>query len=455
MNTMKKTVAVAAIAALGLTGLAGCGGDAADDGKGHVYYMNNKSEVVDQLQQIADLYTEQTGVEVEIQTAASGTYDSTMSSELSKSNAPTMFNISGYDQFAKYQDYVEPLQDTEVYGKLTDEGKSYSYKIGEDSYTLPYAAEWYGIIYNKAIQEDYCSKDYAVIESVDDIVDYATFKDVVESIQKHKDDLGLAGAIATPGLDASDTYRFGAHMTRIPLFYEYRDNDTTFMSEIEGTYVDNYKDFFDLSVENSPTEPGMLSSKTYDDCTAEFSLGQVAFYPNGVWAYSNIKGNEVADEDLGMLPYFMGIEGEEEYGPAGVYDASWAVNKNASEEDKQATLDFIEWMVTNDEAKKILAKDCGFAVPFTTFGEDEQPDNPLTAAARAYTEAGKTELRSFTIPNQQWQDNITNALVEYAQGTGDWATVKDAFVNGWATEWANNEESLGMLPQADKFSAEG
>ena len=138
-----------------------------------------------------------------------------------------------------------------------------------------------------------------------------------------------------------------------------------------------------------------------------------------------------------------------------MYDASWAVNKNASEEDKQATLDFIEWMVTNDEAKKILAKDCGFAVPFTTFGEDEQPDNPLTAAARAYTEAGKTELRSFTIPNQQWQDNITNALVEYAQGTGDWATVKDAFVNGWATEWANNEESLGMLPQADKFSAEG
>lgn len=453
MATLKKTAAAAAAIALGLTGLAACGSDSADD-TGHVYYMNNKSEIVDQLQQLADMYQEETGVEVEIQTAASGTYDSTMSSELAKSNAPTMFNISGYDQFAKYQDYVEPLQDTDLYDMLTDEGKAYSYKIDDNAYTLPYAAEWYGIIYNKAILEDYCAKSYAVIDSVDDITDYDTFKAVVESIEENKDDLGLTGAIATPGLDASDTYRFVAHMSRIPLFYEYRDNDTTFMSEIEGTYLDNYKDFFDLSLNNSPTEGGLVSSKTYDDCTAEFSLGQVAFYPNGVWAYSNIKDNEVADEDLGMLPYFMGIDGEEDYGVAGVYDASWAVNKNASEQDKQATLDFIEWLVTDDEAKQILAKDCGFSVPFTTFGDDEQPDNPLTVAAKAYTDEGKTEVRSFTIPNQQWQDDIANALIEYAQGTGDWSAVEDAFVNGWAEEWANNEDSLGMLPQAESFSSE-
>ena len=454
MVTMKRGAAAVAAIALGLTGLAACGTDSAD-GQGHVYFLNSKSEIVDQLDQLASMYTEETGVEVEVQTATSGTFDSTLTSELAKSNAPTMFNIAGYDQFAKYMDYLEPLTDTDVYDLLTEDGKAYSYAVDGESYTLPYAAEWYGIIYNKAILEDYCSKSYAVIDSVDDITDYDTFKSVVESIQENKDDLGLTGAITSPGLDASDAYRFVAHMSRIPLFFEYRDNDTTFMPEIKGTYLDNYKDLFDLELESSPTEPGLLSSKTYDDCTAEFALGQVAFYPNGVWAYSGIKDNEVADEDLGMLPYYMGIEGEEEYGPAGVYDASWAVNKNSDEKDKQATLDFIEWMVTDDEAKQILAKDCDLAVPFTTFGDDDQPDNPLTAAARAYTEAGKTELRSFTIPNQQWQDNITNALVEYAQGTGDWATVKDAFVNGWATEWANNEESLGMLPQADKFSAEG
>ena len=116
-----------------------------------------------------------------------------------------------------------------------------------------------------------------------------------------------------------------------------------------------------------------------------------------------------------MLPYYMGIKGEEDCGPVGVYDASWAVNKNASEKDKKATLDFIKWMITDNEAKKILSKDMGFSVPFTTFTDDYQPDNPLTEAARAYSNDGKTEVRSFTIPDQQWQDDIASALVEYTQ----------------------------------------
>ena len=117
-----------------------------------------------------------------MQTGASGTYDATMSSELAKSNAPTMFNISGFDQFAKYQKYCEPLQDTEAYKLLTDDGKAYSYTIDGDSFTLPYAAEWYGIIYNKKIINDYASKDYAVIKSADDIKDYKTLKAVAHNL---------------------------------------------------------------------------------------------------------------------------------------------------------------------------------------------------------------------------------------------------------------------------------
>ena len=241
-----KTCAVAAALAMGVS-LAACGGgSSADSDKGHVYFMNNKSEVVDQYKQLAEMYTEKTGVQVDVQTGASGTYDATMSSELAKSNAPTMFNISGFDQFAKYQKYCEPLQDTEAYKLLTDDGKAYSYTIDGDSFTLPYAAEWYGIIYNKKIINDYASKDYAVIKSADDIKDYKTLKAVAESINEHKDDLGVDGAFATPGLDASDTYRFSAHMGRIPLYYEYKDMNTTFSKAIKGTYLDNYKDLFDL-----------------------------------------------------------------------------------------------------------------------------------------------------------------------------------------------------------------
>ena len=282
-------------------------------------------------------------MEVVIQTASSGSYESTLTSELAKSEAPTMFTIAGYDEFAKYQKFLEPLQDTEVYKLLNDEGKANSHKVGDNAYTLPYAAEWYGIIYNKKIVNEYAKKDYAVIKSDADITSYDVLKKVIEDMNKHKDDLGIQAAIATPGLDSSSAYRFVAHMSRLPLFYEFRDDNTTFTTDLKGTYLKNYKDLFDLEVANSPTESSMLSAKTYNDITSEFALGDVAFYPNGVWAYTQIKDNEVADEDLGMLPYWMGIDGEEDYGPAGVYDASWAVNKNASDDDKKATLDFIKW----------------------------------------------------------------------------------------------------------------
>ena len=455
MTSVRKIIASASVLALGLGALAGCGSDNAgtSDSEGKVYMLNSKPEVVDQLQELADAYTDETGVQVDVQTASSGTYDTTLLSELAKDNAPTMFSTAGYATFARYKKYLEPIQDSEVYGLLNDDAKANSQKIGDDSYTIPYAVEYYGIIYNKKIVNEYAKKSYAVIKSADDITGYDVLKKVVEDMNKHKDDLGIQAAFATPGLESSDTYRFAAHMTRPPIFFEYRDNNTTFMKEIKGTYLDNYKDLFDLEMNNSPTERTMLGSKNYEDCTSEFALGDVAFYPNGVWAYSQIKDNEVADEDLGMLPYWMGVDGEEDYGPSTVYEATWGINKNARKADQQASLDFIKWMVTSDKGKEIMSKGMGFAVPFTTFGDDDQPENPLTKIARSYSEDGKQSVTSFPLPSAQWQDDLTSALISYAQGGADWSGFEKAFTEGWKTDWANNEKVLGMLPEATAFDA--
>ena len=241
-------------------------------------------------------------------------------------------------------------------------------------------------------------------------------------------------------------------MSRLPIFYEYKDAGVTFEPEIKGTYLDNYKSLFDTEVNDSPTQASMLSTKTYEDVTSEFSLGKVAFYPNGVWAYSQIKGNDVDDKDLGMLPYYMGIPGEEDYGPGSAYDNAFAINKKASKKDQEASLAFIKWMVSSDKGRESLSKDMGFSVPFTTFDNDKyQPDNPLTKESRAYEKEGKPSVTGFTQPGQAWRDGIAAALVEYVQGTGDWSGVKKAFVGGWKTEWQNYKTKMGMVPQAQKF----
>lgn len=276
-------------------------------------------------------------------------------------------------------------------------------------------------------------------------------KKVADSMQQHKDDLGIDGAFSTPGLDSSNYYRYASHMTQVPVAYEYIDEGVDFEKELKGTYLDNYKNLWDLEMKDNPTENTMLGSVNYEDSTAEFSAGKVAFYPNGVWAYSQIKGNEVADEDLAMLPYYMGFPNESKYAANSIYDISWSVNKNASDKDKKATEDFIKWMVSDEDAKKILSKDMGFAVPFTTFdSEDFQPDNPLTKSALKLESGGLTPIHGAYIPGQAWADGVANALLEYAQGTGDWNGVKKAYLDDWTSAWNDYENNFGMLPPTHK-----
>ena len=45
------------------------------------------------------------------------------------------------------------------------------------------------------------------------------------------------------------------------------------------------------------------------------------------------------------------------------------------------------------------------------------------------------------MPSENWKNGVGSALLEYAQGTGDWDGVTTAFVDGWATEYAaaNNQ----------------
>lgn len=209
------------------------------------------------------------------------------------------------------------------------------------------------------------------------------------------------------------------------------------MAQIQGTYLDQYKQIWDLYITDSTCSPTLLSGKTGEDAASEFALGEAVFYQNGTWAYSDIAGNEVADEDLGMLPIYIGVEGEEKQGLCTGSENYWCVNKNSSPEDIQATLDFLNWVITSDEGRRVLSHDMGFVTPFDTF-EKEIPQNPLAKAAEEYLKEGKQPIAwTFTtMPSERWKNGVGSALLEYAQGTGTWEGVKTAFVDGWAKEYA-------------------
>lgn len=431
------------------------GGDVADAGNGNagnagggsVYYLNFKPEQNDAWQALAAAYTEQTGVEVTVITAADGTYEQTLKSEMAKTEAPTLFQVNGPVGLANWVDYCADLSGTELFSHLTSEDYALKNDAGEVS-GIAYVIETYGIIYNQKILNDYCTLDGAVISSPDEINNFATLKAVADDIQARLDEINdtfgyeLRGAFTSAGMDGSSDWRFKTHLANLPIYYEYKDKGIGSTDAIEGTYLDNYKAMWDLYITDSTCNPGLLSSKTGDEAEAEFGMEEAVFYQNGTWEYGNLtnpdNGYLIAAEDMSMMPIYIGVAGEENQGLCTGSENYWCVNSQASAEDQQATIDFLTWVITSDEGRDSLANAMGFTTPFDTFADGYVADNVFIQADAAYTAAGKTPVtwNFSTIPSETWKNNVGSALLEYAQGTGDWSAVESAFVDGWATEYA-------------------
>lgn len=433
MKNMKKalSVALSAVMAAGVLAVPA----SAEGGK--VYYLNFKPEQAEQWEDLAAAYTDETGVDVTVVTAASGTYESTLKSEMAKEEAPTLFQVNGPVGLATWKDYCLDLKDSEVYKNLKSDDFALVNEDGSVS-GIAYVIETYGLIYNKALLNAYFETEGAKATSVEEINNFETLKAVVEDIQAKKDDLGILGAFTSAGMDSSSDWRFKTHLANLPIYYEYKADGIGSTDAIKGTYLDNYKAIWDLYINNATCEPTMLSGKTGEDAASEFALGEAIFYQNGTWAYGDIKDNDVADEDLGMMPIYIGVEGEENQGLCTGSENYWCVNSKASEEDIQATLDFLNWVVTSETGINALTQEMGFVTPFSSIGDDMLPANPLVIAANEDIAAGHTAVAwNFpTMPSENWKNAVGSALLEYAQGTGEWDSVVTAFVDGWATEYA-------------------
>ena len=427
---------MAAVAAMSLGALAACGSSTSgDDSKGKVYYLNFKPEAADQWAALAKEYTKEKGVDVKVQTAASGTYEQTLKSEIAKTEAPTLFQVNGPVGYQNWKKYTADMSNTDVYKELTNQ--DVALKDGDKVVGVPYVMETYGLIYNKDILNKYFALDGAKATSMDGIDNFDTLKAVADDMQSRKDELGIKGAFTSAGFDSSSDWRFKTHLANLPLYYEFKDDNVTEQpATIKGTYLPNYKKIFDLYITDSTTDPTQLSAKTGDDANSEFALGEAAFYQNGTWAWTDLQKAGMKAESVGMMPIYTGVKGEEKQGLATGSENYWCINDKASDADKKATEDFLSWVITSDTGKKSLSQDMGFTTPFKTF-DDVKFDNPLTEAAVEDQKSGKTQVSwNFTMmPSEEWKNKVGQALLEYAQGTGKWDAVKTAFVDGWASEY--------------------
>ncbi len=448
---MKKTIAVLLCAVFVFT-LTACGmKEETKPGNqpaktGSVYFLNFKPEVADIYKEIAQKYKEETGVDVKVVTAASNTYETTLKSEIAKKEAPTIFQINGPVGYQSWANYCLDLSDTKLYSYLTD--KDLAVKNSDGVFGIPYVVEGYGIIYNNAIMEKYFAlKDKAVsISKADDIRSFETLNAVVTDMTKHKKELGIDGVFASTSMGSGEQWRWTTHLANVPVYYEMKENseDSAIVStlnakEIDFSYSEHFRKVFDMYLNNSTTEKGLLSGKTVDNAMAEFALGKAAMVQNGNWAWeqiSNVKGNVVKADDIKYLPIYMGIKGEDKQGLCIGTENYLAINKNATEADRKASIAFLEWLFSSETGKDYVANKLNFIAPFNTFKDDEKPDDPLAKEIFRWMEKDVNNLEwAFnSFPSQQFKEDFGSAMLEYVQGKKDWKHVESTFKSSWKSE---------------------
>ena len=447
---MKRTIKsmsliLAVIITLGAVTLTACGEKETEKGEVTIRYLNFKPEIADGYKQLADAYYKESGVKVIVDTAANNQYESTLTAKMSTKEAPTLFQINGPKGYANWKSYCKDLKDTKIYSALNDKSLAIT---GSDGgvYGIPYVVEGYGIIYNKEITDKYFAlkNKKTDFNSMDEVNSFKKLKSLTEDMTANKSALGIKGVFASTSMKSGEDWRWQTHLANLPVYYEFKSEDVDLSSdetdEIDFTYSENFKNIFNLYLDNSTVPRTAVATKTVTDSMSEFSLGQCAMVQNGNWAWSQIKdvaGNKVKEENVKFLPIYIGVDGEEKQGICIGTENYYAINKNSSDAEIKAAQDFIYWLFTSDTGKKYVVEKFDFIAPFNTFSESERPSDPLAREVVRYMERDDLEVVpwQFTLfPSAKFKEDFGASLLKYAQGNKTFDKVKSDMTASWKKE---------------------
>ena len=396
---------------------------------GSVYWLNSLPEADQVLQDIAKMYTEKTGVKVTVLSPEPGTYDEVLSTEMDKSYAPTIFVIGDQAAMDIWGDFCYDLTGTPVAEELSTDIYNFYDDFG-GLCAIGCGYECHGIIVNKALLQQ-------AGHSAEEITNFDSLKAVAEDIHARAEELGF-DAFTSSGMSPDSSWRFTGNLANLEYYYESLDDPLAWEqipAQIKGTYMGNFKNLWDLYINNSAAEPSALAAGGFD-AKAEFLKGQAVFYSQGSGEWSSLQEQGMNAGDLTMIPYYCGVAGEERAGLSCGTDNCWAVNAEASDEEIQATLDFMYWCVTDPDASGALVEAFG-AMPYKQAAE---PTNPFLAKAKAYIAAGNyimPYIASFQPNADSYREALVSAMNQYDADPTDenWELVRAAFVDGWAEQY--------------------
>ena len=424
---MKRTFLLSTIALTSVLGLVGCGSsgaDASDEGAVTLEVFNIKTETAEKMDDLVAAFEEtHENIDVNMTTVGGGT-DATaaLQSKFSSGDEPDIFMLGGLADAQTWEHKLADLGDTDL-AKNAIEGTLEGATLNDTVLGVPMNIEGYGWLVNTEIFEK------AGIE-IDSIQSFADFENAVKTIDSKKSELGLDGVFAFSGGETWVSSQFSSNFVA-PEFNNSL-NETYEAKELELTYADQMKQYADLAIEYNA---GPLESMDYSTSVEElFASEKVAIVHQGNWIVPTLNSldESFAKEKLSIIPMFVEneTEGKIVAGPAWY----WAVNKDKDQEVIDASIEFLTWMYTDEEAMDSIINDFEFIPAYTNFSSDAITD-PLSNEIYTYLSEGNTvPWVHNSYPDGYGQNAFGVNLQAYAAGEISW----DEFVTTLKTTW--NEE---------------
>ena len=369
----------------GTTGTSGNeGGTGGSKEGGKITIFQQKTEIYDQLKDMAKAYEEETGVEVEIWQISGDDYYQNLKTYMSSESGPTVFSLSSSTEIAEMADYLEDISDLSVLDKISDDLIA---KAGDKTVGIPMTAEGFGLVYNKNLvkPED--------IGTVDALVDFIT--DSAEN--------GISGV----GL-SQEAYFLIGQILNTP--FALQEDPAQFCQDVYDGKVNiaDVKEFQELgrifeAIKEKQQNPLEVS---YDNNCGDFATGKTAMIHQGNWCYSLFSSYDV-DFDMGMMG--LPINGNKSIA-VGV-PSVWCVNTDATDNEKKLAKDFLNWLYTSETGTHYLMDEFGF-IPVVDGMESENLDPLSTAVSQAIADGN---IIPWTF-NEEWPAGIiTTYLVQNAE----------------------------------------
>ncbi|MCI5956423.1 MAG: ABC transporter substrate-binding protein [Clostridiales bacterium] len=381
MKTMK-TLTCLALAICMLLGLGLAGAEA--EGAGKIVVFQQKTEIYDQLVELAKAYQAETGVEVEVWPISGDDYYQNLKTYMVSESGPTVFTLNSASEIAEMGGYLADLSDVEVIGKVQE---NLIAKVEDKKAGIPMTAEGFGIIYNKSLV------DPSAISTMDGLISY------LES-QKAA---GLTGL----GLSQEGYFLIG-QILNFP-FAVQEDPvafcKQVFSGEVKLADVPEFQDFARLFVAIRANQTNPLEV-TYDGNCGDFATGKTAAIHQGNWCYTMFSSYDVNFE-MGMVGVPVGGNTAVAVG----IPSYWFVNADASEEEQKLGKDFLNWLYSSKTGVDYLMNKFGF-LPVVDGMQSENLDPVSASVAQAIAEGN---IVDWTF-NTEWPASvIMNDLVPVAE----------------------------------------